>query len=142
MKFLNTIGLVVIAAAAMMALAGTASATVLCANNTEPCTAPYKAGTEVKMSLKPATSAGLQAGFATITCTESTLTGKTSTTGSSTETVRGLPATWMTGGCNATVTVLKLGELEIHHIPGTSGGTLTAKGAEVTVSSFGVHCVY
>jgi hypothetical protein len=121
---------------------GSASATVLCANNTSPCTSPYAKGTAIKASLKAGTSARMLAGFAEVTCAQSTISGSTATAGSSTETVRGLPASWETGSCNMTVDVIKMGELEIHHIAGTSAGTLIGKGSEVTVSNFGVHCIY
>jgi hypothetical protein len=145
MKHLKTLGLAAVVAAVATAICGvgTASATVLCQNNTEPCTAKYLAGTEVNITLKPGTSNELKAGFANFTCLESNLTGKTANTGSSTETVRGLPATWITSNCgSATIVVLNKGELEIHHIAGTSAGTLTTKGQEVTVMTAGVSCVY
>jgi hypothetical protein len=142
MKYLKMLGLAAVAAVAMMAFVGTASATVLCQNNTEPCTSVYPKGTTLSSSLKPGTSSGLKAGFAYITCTTSSQSGSTANAGGAAETVRGLPATWTTEGCNATLNVLKMGELEIHHISGTSAGTLTAKGSEITVYTNGVHCIY
>ena len=38
--------------------------------------------------------------------------------------------------------LLRMGELEIQHIAGTSAGTLIGKGSEVTVSLLGTDCVY
>ena len=78
-----------------------------------------------------------------ISCEESKLEGKTTNQGGPTETVKGTIEALTFTNCNATVTVLKKGTLEIH----TSGegannnGTLTSSGAEVTVS-FGFHCIF
>ncbi len=142
MKHLKMLGLA--AAAAVVALAiggGTASATVLCQTNTEPCTSVYPQGTQIAAALNGGGTI-FKAGFATISCSESSLSGETANRGGSSETVRGLPAAWSTTGCNATVHILKAGELEIHHIPGTSSGTLTGIGSEVTMATQGISCTY
>ena len=76
-----------------------------------------------------------------ISCTSSSVAGTTSNTGSSTETVKGTISSLTFTGCNATVTVLKPGSLEIHS-QGSNNGTLTSSGAEVTVVFAGFHCIF
>jgi len=148
MKYLKMLGLAAVAAMALMAFAGSASATVLCKTTlTTGCAGggqDYAAGTEINATLKAGTSALLRAGFANITCTESTVAGKTENTGSGSETVRGQIETldFPAASCNATVHVLKTGELEIHHNAGTDNGTLTGRGSEVTVRIGEVSCTY
>lgn len=148
MKYIKMLGLAMLAAAALTAIAGasTASATVLCkvtpgAGAVCPKGQDYPAGTAVHADNEA--NVILHAGFADITCTASTVGGKTSNTGGAAETVKGALETLTFTGCgSATVTVLQKGTLEIHHISGTHDGTVTSNGAEVTVSLFGVHCVY
>lgn len=147
MKYLKMLGLAVVAAAAVMAFvgAGSASATTLTCTNPEGSGTKVvcPAGTEIVATAE--SSLLLKAGFANITCTESTVGGKTSNAGSSTETVKGAIETLTFNGCNATVTVIKKGTLEIHtHTEGVTNsiGTVTGAGSEVTVSTLGVSCVY
>jgi len=139
MKYVKMLGLAAVAAMALMAFAGSASATVLKdgSGNTLP------AGTEINSTLKTGTSALLKAGFANITCTESTVAGKTANAGGASETVKGGITTlaFPNASCNATVHVLSNGELEIHSAGG-SNGTLTGKGSEVTVAIGSTSCTY
>jgi hypothetical protein len=133
MKLFKILGVAAVAAMALMAFAGSASATTL----TSPAGSIYTK--EIK-----ATAAGtltLKAGFATITCTESTVAGKPNAQ-SDTTTVTGNISTLSFGGCNATVTTLTKGSLEIHAIGSGPNGTLTGQGSEVTVSTAGTSCVY
>jgi hypothetical protein len=143
MKYMKMLGLAAIAAAALMAFVGasTASATVLCKTNASPCPEHYPSGTTVEATLKSGTSALLEAGFANITCTSSTVTGKTSNTGGANETVKGAISTLSFSNCNATVTTIKNGELEIH-ATGKGNGSLVGKGSEVTVAIGSTSCVY
>jgi hypothetical protein len=161
MKYVKMLGLAAVAAAALMAFVGasTASATVLCKNNsnTTTCSEKYGVGTEIHAVLDAGNVAKLTTSFKNIECTESTVAGKIENAGSSTTTVSGNitvtePEPGKTvpeltfGGCNCTVAVLKAGSLEIHQIAGTDNGTLTSSNAEVTASCstiFGtVHCIY
>ncbi len=140
MKYIKLIAL---AAMALMAFAGTASATKLYNGATA-----VPLGTEISASLATGTSAKLTTteGTTLNTCTGSTISGKTTTTGGAAETVKGTVAaanlTW--SGCAfSPVTTDEGGELEIHHIAGTTNGTLTAKGFKVTVATFlGTTCTY
>jgi hypothetical protein len=133
-------------AAAMAAVfvvfgAGTASATVICKTKTSPCTSPYLKGTTFNSVLTPGTTAVFKAGFTTIECTEGSGSVEMTTSGSATETVKGVTKTLSFGGCNAEFEVLKTGTGEIHWTSKTNG-TFTAEGMEVTGSAFGVDCVY
>jgi len=146
MKYVKMLGLAAIVAAAMMAIvgAGTASATVLCKTNTTPCGSIYPAGTELHAVLESGTKATLkpETEIATTTCEESTVLADIEKAGSKEETVKGPITTLTFGKCNNTVKVLKPGTLELHWIPGTMNGTLTASGFEVEVVASLVKCVY
>ena len=127
MKHFKIIGLAVMAAAALMAFASTASATVL--------TSP--SGTEYTNTLTSTATESLllKAGFANITCTESTVSGKVEVNTTSAE---GKITTLSFGNCGGvTVDVLKNGSLKV-----ASGGAVTGKESEVTVSTLGTSCVY
>jgi hypothetical protein len=136
MKHVKMLGLAVVAAMALMAFAGSASATVL----TSPAGTQYKG--EINASAEPGTSLLLKAGFANITCTQSTVAGTPTNFGGAAATVSGPLSTLTFSSCNATVTVLKKGTLEIHAIGTGPNGTLTSSGAEVTVATGGVSCTY
>jgi len=144
MKYLKMLGLAVVAAAALMAFVGasSASATTLTCTNPPGTKVTCPAGTTIHATAE--SSLTLKAGFANITCTESTVHGLTSNTGSATETVKGNIEALTFGACNATVNVIKKGSLEIHtqNATANNNGTLTGTGSEVTVSTLGVSCVY
>lgn len=150
MKNLRLLCVAAAAVMATMAMAGisTASATVLCKNNlnTTTCSEKYPANTEIKGALVAGTKSDLETEYATVQCEEVTVHGKTENEGSSTSTVKGPIQTLTFQKCNCTVTTLKLGTLEVHHISGTDNGTLTANGQEITLvcsTIFGaVHCIY
>jgi hypothetical protein len=148
MKHLKMLGLAFIAATALMAIAGsgTASATVICKNNlnTTACSEPYPAGTKGTASLAAGSSALLSstAGEALVTCTESTISSTLENPGSATTTVKSGVSTMTFAKCTVPVVVLKGGFAELHHITGTDNGTLTTFGTEVTISIFGTSCVY
>ena len=145
MRYIKMLGLAAVAAAALMAFvgAGTASATEL-----YDTSGTLGVGTTIHADLEEGTEAILEAGFGNINCDASTVHGTISVAGSSTTTTSG-PITkggLTFGNCTGdTVTVLKEGSLEIHHIAGTTDGTLTSSGAEVTVVNHdtgGTHCIY
>ncbi|MGN6254862.1 MAG: hypothetical protein ACTHO8_07765 [Solirubrobacterales bacterium] len=144
MKHLKLLGLAAIAAAALLAFAGIATATTL----TSPAGTTLPAGTSIHLQLKAGTKTVLHGAFGNTECEESTLEGKTANTGSSTETVHGPVETLIYGTCNCTVVVLKKGELAIHTLTATAdgNGTVTASGQEVTTKCnfFGIeyHCIW
>ena len=146
MKYVKMLGLAAVAAMALMAFvgAGSASATVLCKTTTTPCGGGHLAkGTPITAH---STHVELRStgGLFQSTCKKSTVSGPTTTTGSSTETVKGSVAkadlTW--GECSEPVETIEGGTLEIHHIAGTHNGTLTASGFKVKVTIGGIACYY
>jgi hypothetical protein len=143
MKHVKMLALAAVAAGALMAFigAGTASATVLCSTTAETCPTAQKWGAiPLDFSLVKEGSANLTetSGKSIVTCTESTVKGEITNTGSSTETVSG-PVTELTfKKCNLPVTVLRKGKLEVHHIAGTSNGTVTAVSTEAEKPAFEV----
>lgn len=151
MKYVKMLGLAAVAAAALMAFVGgsTASATVLCKNNTSTlaCTEPYGTGTEITSHLVEKTKATLVTAFKTVECSKSTVNGKVENAGGSAATVGGKISALTFEECNCEVKVLKNGSLEIHSIASTDNGTATGNGSEVTVQCNGtlfgnVHCIY
>jgi hypothetical protein len=157
MKYVKSLGLAAVAVAALMAMfaTGSASATVLCKVNIRPCPTPnedYPAGTEIHASI--AAGGGLAIrdteSNVLITCSESTLKGKTTNTGG----ILGVPVEGKietlsfngAGGteCTSPIKVLKTGGFDIEYIPGTNTrGTLTLKETQITAVLFGgVSCTY
>ena len=128
MKNHKVLGLLVVAAASLMAFASSASAT-------PTLTSP--AGTEFTGSLEATMTSGtsslMKAGIED-TCTGSTATGTVST---NTEVHAKGSGFINTGACTKTTDTLKGGELTI-----SPTGTVTAIGNEVTVFDLGVSCIY
>ncbi|HEY6729776.1 MAG TPA: hypothetical protein VI039_02000 [Solirubrobacterales bacterium] len=138
MKYAKMLGLLAVAAAALMAFAGTASATQV--------TSP--SGTLYTGALTATNVGGLTLhGVADVTCNNSTVSGSIESHGASV-TAKGKIGTGNLTftNCNQHVKVLAEGSLEAHASGGAGGGTLTSSGAEVTVeftTIFGnVHCVF
>jgi len=164
MKYVKILGLSALMAAALMSLAGTASATVLCAAepaNGNPATKgtvcptnfAYISGAEIHAVLETGEHATFtEAGGKTyVTCKKSTLTTALEGEGSATETVKSKNSTWTFEDCTSgtemcTVTVVKPGTLEVHWTTDSFHGTLTSSGTEITFeceSIFGdIHCIY
>jgi hypothetical protein len=140
MTSLKMMGLAAVAAAALMALVGasSASAAVLCKTNTNPCGSKWAAGTNLEFSLKSGTSATWKgtAGEQLKTCTNAKLTAQMSNTGSATEPVKLKVSEDSWTSCTVATTTLKLGEIEITNITGTTNGTVVLKGAEFTTNDF------
>ena len=124
-------------AACVLFAATTASATEL---NTE--TAMLASGSTIASSAEGTTT--LHPPIGDIECKESAVEGTTSNTGSPTETVSGGITKLTFTTCNAIVTVLAKGSLEIHtrETNGNGNGTLTSSGSEVTVEFAGFHCIF
>jgi len=147
MQFVKVIGLAAVAAAALMAFAGagTASATVVCSTNTNPCTSKWPVGTKLSFSLKESSAKLVTTDEKTTldTCTASTAEGEVSNAGSSTTTVTGPVTSVTAGGCTFPTSSTQLSKLEAH-VGTAPNGTLTADGEfRVTFNSvlFG-SCVY
>jgi len=149
MKYVKILGLAAVAAAALMAFvgAGTASATVFCDTNTNPCSAKWAAETQLEFHVKPGTVGkwGSTAGETLVECTEGLLKGRPSAGGATATVKMSVAASefnW-NSGCSGVVTkTLEGGTLEIHAIAGTGNGTVTATGFTFTTSLFGSSCTY
>jgi hypothetical protein len=138
MKYMKMLGLAAVAAMALMAFAGTASATELYSGATT-----LKAGTVIDASLTGSAILETTGGTVLNTCTGGTVKGKTANNGGPAETVKGNieELTWT--GCTRETITTKPGALEIHHIAGTKDGTVIGSGSEVTINGlFGTSCVY
>jgi hypothetical protein len=137
MKYLKMLGLAAVAAMALMAFAGPASATTLEVGGVKQSKA-----VTIEATIKAGTSAILKdTNNATVdTCTASTVKGTTNVvTGA---TVTGPISTLSFSGCSHTTDVIKPGTLHVAHSGGTNG-TVSSSGAEVTVQStiFGASCI-
>jgi hypothetical protein len=149
MKYLKMLALTAVAAGVLTAFigAGTASATVLCSTTAEPCPEGQKwpVGTDLDFSLASGTSLIQQAGENVLkTCKGSTIRGRITNAGSPTSTVSGEITNLTWSECTHSTVTLTLGGFEIHHITGTSNGTVTAS-EEITWTTnnplFG-SCIY
>ncbi|HXQ89198.1 MAG TPA: hypothetical protein VN733_06115 [Solirubrobacterales bacterium] len=144
MRHSKTFGLIAMAAMALAALAGpaTASATELYKGGNPGTT--MSAGEEIVASLESGTSATLISPTESLlaTCTGSELKAKITSTGSSSSTVKGSASALSFSSCSTAVTTKTLGELEIHHIAETDNGTVTAIGFDIVATLFGVECGY
>jgi hypothetical protein len=128
MKYVKTFGLAVVAAMALMAFVGASAASA--ATLTSPAGTKLGVGAEIDASIEKGTTLLLTAGFANVTCTESTVKGKITNAGGAGVPVSGNIETLTFSNCPGWhVKVLKKGTLAIH-----GNGTLTSSGAEVTVS--------
>ena len=133
MKYLKILGLAAIAATALMAFAGPASATRL----TAPAGTVVKTGTTISSSLVSKTSAVLSdtSGFIQNTCTGSSVSGKT--TNENATTITGNIDTLTFSTCTRPTKTLKNGTLHI-----SSTGTVTGSGSEVETETVTGVCVY
>ncbi|HEX5592398.1 MAG TPA: hypothetical protein VFX35_03510 [Solirubrobacterales bacterium] len=148
MKNMKMLGLCLALAVAVMAFgAGTASATKLCSVNTSPCPAgnTYGKGTSIKTQLVAGTKSVMSSGFVTITCTESTMSGKTTNEGGAGAVTGEISSvTWKscTSGLGAcTTSALKTPWSA--EITGSGGnGTMNVKGAAGKFTCGGTTCEY
>jgi hypothetical protein len=146
MKKMKILGLLVVAAATLMAFAGIASATTLTTStdggithHQVPLNTVIRAVNEGKLALDTTVK---------VDCTGSTVEGKVTNEGGASATAQ-ISITALTfEACNHTVTVLHSGIREIHTESASSNGngTLTSSGVEITVLTHGivgtVHCLY
>jgi hypothetical protein len=127
MKYVKMLGLLAVAAAAMMAFAGVASATTI----TSPAGTLYTGNIAAE-----AGTTELHGPFTTVKCTSSKVAGKVESHGANV-TAGGKISSLSFSGCNYPVKVLKTGSLEIH-----SNGTLTSSGAEITIETSIANCLF
>jgi len=136
MKYIKMLGLAAIAAAAMMAFAGSASATIITSPEGTPFTGTIEA-TSTHTSLHP----GSGTSFLTVTCEHSFVKGTIEKHGAAV-TAEGPLSELTFSKCTDPVTVAKPGRLVAHTIAkGTA--TLTSVGAEVLIhTSEGPTCTF
>jgi hypothetical protein len=133
MKYLKTIGLLVVATASLLAFAANAYATPLL---TSPAGTEYT-GT-IHLTLKPGTSTRLEAGI-TNTCTTDTIHADITTNDT---TVASGPITSWTFGSGATPCSHKLVVLSVGSFSVGTGGAVSISGNEWTTEELGISCVY
>ena len=133
----RTLGLSAIAGAALLAFAGTATATQL----TSPAGTVYTGSVHAESS----GSIGYDTPFGPFECTSGTLAGSIGQHGAGV-TVKATVTAQSFTGCSPSVTVkpLKGGTMEIHHVAGSNNGTVTSSGYEIELffNQFGLRCVY
>jgi hypothetical protein len=143
MKYVKMFGLLAVAAAALMAFAGAASATTV----TSPTGTAIANGTKIHAESEGG-HVKLHTDIAEILC-PSTVEGEI-TTNSLTGTDASGPITTLIFGTKATegctngwvVHVNLPGSLSVRHNTGTYNGDLFSSGATVTATRFGVECAY
>jgi hypothetical protein len=132
MKYVKMLGLLAVAAAALMAFAGTASATTI----TSPSGTAYTG--EIKAT---AGATELHGSFITVKCNTSAVTGSKVETHGAGVTAKGPVTTLTFSECNFPVKVVKAGSLEVHATSG-GNGTLTSNGAEITIETSIANCIF
>jgi hypothetical protein len=115
---LGSLVAVIAATAAILVVAGSASATVLCKEEKNPCgSADYPVGTELKIEQMPENTVRWKTGESTVDeCTGSKFVGKTSNTGALGSNVTVPLSTFTFGSCPKTREITKLGQLEISYV--------------------------
>ena len=132
MKLSKILGVVAVAAMALMAFAGTASATTL-----EVGGVAKNSSVAIEATLKESSALLADtAGFTANTCTASTVKGSTSSPFTGT-TVGGPISTLSWSSCTeGNPTVDAAGTVSVERIGGTTNGTVRSSGAKVTIPSF------
>jgi hypothetical protein len=143
MKYVKMLGLLAVAAAALMAFAGSASASTI----TSPTGTPAEALTAT------AGATSLDGAFVTVTCQSSHVAGTVTSQGSGV-TVNGTITALSFANCNYPVHVQETGSLELHSVKKGSSphstcetgvycnGTLTSSGAKVEITTSVGPCVF
>jgi len=150
MKYIKMLGLAAVAAMALMAFVGvgSASAVTLCENDTATgCTSHVNSGATIDFSAEDSIKLAGPFGITIDTCTESTVQGTTSTTGTDNATAIAGTVTSLTfGKCTRLTTVGTGGTLSITESGTAGNGTVTSNGATVTIheipSPFPSTCAY
>lgn len=138
MKFVRMLGLLAVAAAALMAFAGSASATTV----TSPTGTAYT-GT-ITAESQGATE--LHGAFTSVSCEASHVAGSIESQGSG-KTASGKLSALSFSGCSDPVSVKLKGSLELHAVncskqTGYCTGTLTSSGAEIAIDTSVGECVF
>lgn len=141
MRYAKMLGLMALVAAAMMVVAGGATATTL----TSPAGTKLGVGTKIKAQSEGAITFDNPHEIGKVACQQSTIEAEVTNAGGSGATVVAPVSNLTFSECGHTLTILKKGSLEFH---GTEGGngTLTWTGAEITwllhTTFFGtIHCI-
>jgi hypothetical protein len=146
MKHLQALWLAVLAAAALVAVAGAgrASATELTCTELEGTKVMCPTGTMIQAEAGQAIT--LHPPIGDIECKGSSYTAHTTNTGGTGTTVQASLTALTFSECNAEVVVLKQGGYIIHttnEIEGANhNGTVTTTGTEVTIGFVGFHCIF
>ena len=125
MKYVKMLGLLAVAAAALMAFAGTASATTFTSNEGET---PSLAATS--------TNSKLDGAFVTVECSHSEAKGKVEAHGAGVNASGNISSLTFTG-CNYTTTVETAGSLSIN-----SSNSVSSTGAKVSIATSVGTCVF
>jgi len=147
MKYLKILGLSVLAAMALTALAaGTSSATVFCKTATTPCSAKYPKGTKIHAILQSGTElvkTSDDTKQVIDTCNTSTFELETTNEGSSTESVGASLLSWNLFNCSWPNALEILGTTEFHYDAKTGTTTVTGKSTRITEKWKSlIHCHY
>ena len=146
MKSLKICGLAAIAAMALLAClgVGSASATVLCTEDKNPCPAgkDEPAGTKIEASLNGSASWSTTAGTVLETCTKGTHIWEMQNTGGLNKNIVKVQQQYTWANCAKGVSVIALGTSEDKYIEGTSNAMMFDAGTEVTLQLFSADCVY
>lgn len=138
MKYVKMLGLLALAASALMAFAATASAVTL----TSPTGTVY---TSTITAESEGTATELHGSFITVSCKKSHVEGKVEQHGSGV-TAKGNISTLSFSECNFPVKVLKAGSLEVHaiscNVNNECTGTVTSSEAEVTIETSIANCLF
>lgn len=136
MKYFKMLGLGGAVAMVVMALTGTATATIV----TSPAGTQLGKGSVIKAELGGG-GAEMHGAFITVACGKASGEGKISDAGSSTETVKGEIFLGTFSECNYETIVRKTGTSAVHSL-GNGNGTLTSSGAEVAVITSVGECIF
>jgi hypothetical protein len=117
----------------LVLLNSTASATTVTSPSGTTYTGTIKAESEGAIEL--------HGPFTTVRCNKSSIEGEVEKHGAGV-TAGGNVSALTYSECNFPVTVLKNGALEVHNISGTSNGTLTSSGAEITIATSIGNCIF
>ena len=133
MKYIKMLGLLAVAASALMAFAGSASATEITSST----------GSTPKIIAHSVGHVTLHNAVGTISC-NSTVEGTVTAHGAGQTASGPISSLTFTNCTNGNVhqPVAAAGSLEVHPTATTGNGTLTSSGAKVGVTLFGVECGY
>lgn len=135
MKLGKFFGLIVLSVALLsVTMMGVASATTLTGSGGTT----LGVGTTFSAEAEGATT--LHPPFGDIECEKSSLSSEMTNAGGSSSTPTWLVIVYSTGPCPGTVHILKFGILEIHSA--NPNGRITWTNLEMTVESFGFHCIF